>query len=293
VHGPVIGHGRPVCELSMEREGRRRVRDRSLFQAVFRPGERFRQTEVYRSVVRHPRPDTPRGRAMLSFHNLFLHIYPVKVPRRLLGWRATFRLGFIASVLFMILLISGMYLMFFYHPAVPQAYFDMHEIGTSFAFGQFFRNAHRWSAHLMVIVVLLHLLRVFYAGAYRPPRQFNWVVGVLLLLLTLGLSFTGYLLPWDQLAFWAITVGTNIAGYVPVLGDQARQILLGGPDVGDAALLRFYVFHIYALPGLLMLFLSVHIWRVRKDGFAIADRETVEEPAGASEPVPEEAHRDA
>jgi quinol-cytochrome oxidoreductase complex cytochrome b subunit len=277
----------------MAGDGKRRERSGEAYRSIFHPGDRFRQSEVYRSVVRHPKPDTPRGRAMTSFHNLFLHVYPVKVPRQVLGWRATFRLGFIASVLFMMLFVSGMYLMFFYHPAVPQAYFDMHELRTGIAFGQFVRNIHRWSAHLMVVLVLLHLLRVFYAGAYKAPRQFNWVVGVVLLLLTLGLSFTGYLLPWDQLAFWAITVGTNIAGYVPVLGDKARQILLGGPDVGDAALLRFYVLHIYVLPSLIVLFLSVHIWRVRKDGFAIADREAREEPAGAGEPGPEEAQGDA
>jgi quinol-cytochrome oxidoreductase complex cytochrome b subunit len=265
-----------------------RERSGEVYRSIFHPGDRFRQSEVYRAVVRHPKPDTPRGRAMTSFHNLFLHIYPVKVPRQVLGWRATFRLGFIASVLFMMLFISGMYLMFFYHPAVPQAYFDMHELHTGIAFGQFVRNIHRWSAHLMVVVVLLHLLRVFYAGAYKAPRQFNWVVGVVLLLLTLGLSFTGYLLPWDQLALWAITVGTNIAGYVPVLGDKARQILLGGPDVGDAALLRFYVLHIYALPSLVVLFLSVHIWRIRKDGFAIVDRGTPDQQVVAGEPEREE-----
>jgi quinol-cytochrome oxidoreductase complex cytochrome b subunit len=251
----------------------RRIRNTDLYRSVFHPGERFRQTEVFRSVVRHPPPDTPRGRAMTSFHNLFLHVYPVKVPRDVLGWRATLRLGFIASVLFLILFVSGTYLMFFYHPAVPQAYFDMHTLHTSVAFGQFIRNIHRWSAHLMVLVVFLHLIRVFYAGAYRAPRQFNWVVGVVLLLLTLLLSFTGYLLPWDQLAFWAITVGTNIAGYVPLLGDSARQILLGGREVGGDALLRFYVLHIYVLPSLVVLLLSVHIWRVRKDGFAVASRE--------------------
>jgi cytochrome b6 len=210
---------------------------------------------------------------MTSFHNFFLHVYPVKVPRRILSFRSTFRLGFIATVLFTILFISGMYLMFFYHPAVPEAYFDMHGLSTGVAFGQFVRNIHRWAAHLMVVAVVLHMLRVFYSGAYKRPRQFNWIVGMGLLLLTLGLSFTGYLLPWDQLAFWAITVGTNIAGYVPILGDHARQILLGGPDVGGAALLRFYVLHIYALPFLLVLLLGVHIWRVRKDGFAVADRD--------------------
>ena len=131
---------------------------------------------------------------------------------------------------------------------MPDAYFDMHNLATSVAFGQFVRNIHRWSAHLMVLVVCLHMLRVFYSGAYKPPRQFNWVIGVGLLLLTLALSFTGYLLPWDQLAFWAITVGTNIAGYVPILGDGARHILLGSTEVGAPALLRFYVLHIYVLP---------------------------------------------
>lgn len=213
---------------------------------------------------------------MTSFHNFFLHLYPVKIPRRVLSFRSTFRLGFISTVLFVILFVSGMYLMFFYLPSVPEAYVDMHEIHTSVAFGQFVRNIHRWSGHLMVVLVFLHMLRVFYAGAYRAPRQFNWMIGVALLLLTLALSFTGYLLPWDQLAFWAITVGTNVAGYVPVLGDSARQILLGGPEVSAEAVLRFYVFHVYVLPALAVLLLAVHIWRVRKDGFAVADREEIE-----------------
>ncbi|HYT80532.1 MAG TPA: cytochrome b N-terminal domain-containing protein [Actinomycetota bacterium] len=265
----------------MAKEGRngKRLRDNVLFQAVFNPGPRFRRTELYRSVVRHPPLDTPRGRAMTSFHNFFLHIYPVKVPRKVLSWRSTLRLGFIAAVLFLILYISGMYLMFFYHPAVPEAYFDMHNLSTGVAFGQFVRNIHRWSAHLMVLVVFLHLLRVFFSGAYKRPRQFNWLIGVGLFILTLGLSFTGYLLPWDQLAFWATTVGTNIAGYVPFMGDTARKVLLGGPDVSGAALLRFYVLHIYVLPTLVVLLLCVHIWRVRKDGFAVADRA---EPEGRS-----------
>lgn len=272
----------------MANDGRRRVRDSELYKAFLHPAERFRHTEVFQAVVRHPRADTPRGRAMTSFHNFFLHVYPVKVPRRVLSFRSTFRLGFIATVLFTILFISGMYLMFFYHPAVPQAYFDMHNLATSVAFGQFVRNIHRWSAHLMVLVVFIHLLRVFYSGAYKAPRQFNWMIGVGLLVLTLLFSFTGYLLPWDQLAFWAITVGTNIAGYVPLMGDRARQILLGGPDVGGNALLRFYVLHIYVLPVLLGLLLAIHIWRVRKDGFAVADRAEEESAAAPAEPAPEE-----
>jgi quinol-cytochrome oxidoreductase complex cytochrome b subunit len=262
-----------------------RVRENALFQAIFHPGARLRRSELYESVVRHPPLDTPRGRAMTSFHNFFLHIYPVKVPRKVVSFRSTLRLGFISAVLFSILYISGMYLMFFYHPAVPEAYFDMHNLSTGVAFGQFVRNIHRWSAHLMVLVVFLHMLRVFYSGAYRRPRQFNWLVGVGLLILTLGLSFTGYLLPWDQLAFWATTVGTNIAGYVPLLGDTARRVLLGGPDVSGAALLRFYVLHIYVLPSLVVLLLAVHIWRVRKDGFAAADRVEAPRPQGSRVPA--------
>jgi quinol-cytochrome oxidoreductase complex cytochrome b subunit len=272
----------------MANDGRRRVRDSELYKAIFHPAERFRHTELFQSVIRHPPADTPRGRAMMSFNNFFLHVYPVKVPRKVLSFRSTFRLGFIATVLFTILFVSGTYLMFFYHPAVPQAYFDMHNLATSVAFGQFVRNIHRWSAHLMVVVVFIHLMRVFYAGAYKAPRQFNWVIGVGLLVLTLLFSFTGYLLPWDQLALWAITVGTNIAGYVPLMGDKARQILLGGPDVGGNALLRFYVLHIYVLPALLILLLAVHIWRVRKDGFAVADRVESEHAAPSEQPEREE-----
>jgi quinol-cytochrome oxidoreductase complex cytochrome b subunit len=252
---------------------RRSFRDSGLYRSIVHPGERFRESELGRSIVRHPPATTPRGRSMTSFHNVFLHVYPVKLPRSVLGWRATLRLGFIATVLFAILFVSGTYLMFFYHPAVPQAYFDMHNLATSVAFGQFVRNIHRWAAHLMVLVVFLHLIRVFVSGAYKAPRQFNWLIGVALLVLTLLFSFTGYLLPWDQLSFWAITVGTNIAGYVPVIGGSVQRMLLGGSEVGGTTLLRFYVLHIYALPVLLVVLLSVHIWRVRKDGFATATRD--------------------
>jgi quinol-cytochrome oxidoreductase complex cytochrome b subunit len=259
---------------------------------MFHPGRSFTRTELYTSAIRHPAPTTPRGRALTSFHNFFLHLYPVKVPRQIVGLRTTLRLGFIAATLYLILFVSGMYLMFFYHPATPDAYFDMHSLSTAVAFGRFVRNVHRWSAHLMVLVVFLHLLRVFYAGAYRRPRQFNWVIGVVLLLLTLLLSFTGYLLPWDQLSYWAITVGTNIAGYVPVLGAQVRTLMLGGNEVSAATLLRFYVLHIYFLPALMTLVLAIHIWRVRKDDFAVVDRRA-EESEGSRDGTKEVADVEA
>ena len=261
----------------MSKDGTR-VRDSGWYTALFHPGRTFKGSEAYRSAIRHPSPSTSRGRAMQSFQNFFLHVYPVKVSRSVLKGRSTLRLGFIASVLFLILFVSGMYLMFFYPPSVPDAYFAMHRLATGVAFGQFVRNIHRWSAHLMVLVVFLHLMRVFYAGAYRAPRQFNWVIGVGLLVFTLLMSFTGYLLPWDQLSFWAITVGTNIAGYVPLLGSSVHTMLLGGSEVSGETLLRFYVLHIYLLPALLILGLGIHIWRVRKDGFAVDDRDR--EPRG-------------
>jgi quinol-cytochrome oxidoreductase complex cytochrome b subunit len=121
----------------------------------------------------------------------------------------------------------------------------------------------------MVLVVILHMVRVFYAGAYKRPRQFNWVLGVGLLAITLGFSFTGYLLPWDQLSYWAVTVGTSLVHYVPVLGGKLSDILIGGEQIGQATLQRFYALHVAVLPVLLALLLMVHIWRVRKDGFAV------------------------
>jgi quinol-cytochrome oxidoreductase complex cytochrome b subunit len=230
---------------------------------------RMRQSEVWRSVFRHPPLDTPRGRALQSFSNVFLHVYPVKVPARVLRLRYSWRLGYIASVLFGILVTTGVYLMFFYTPSVTSAYGDMQHLRTGVGFGQLVRNVHRWSAHLMVLVVLAHMVRVFLAGAYKRPRQFNWALGMALLTLTLGFSFTGYLLPWDQLSYWAVTVGTNLMNYVPLVGGVLRELLIGGEQIGQATLQRFYALHVAVLPLALGLLLTVHIWRVRKDGFAV------------------------
>ena len=230
---------------------------------------RIKRSDAWRSAFRHPSLDTPRGRALQSFSNVFLHVYPVKIPRRVLRLRYSFRLGYIATVLFGILLVTGVYLMFVYTPSVGSAYGDMQRLKTGVGFGQLIRNVHRWAAHLMVLVVGLHLVRVFYAGAYKKPREFNWVIGVMLFLLTLAFSFTGYLLPWDQLSYWAVTVGTDLVHYVPAVGGKLQDLLIGGPQVGQSTLLRFYALHVAVLPGLLALMLVVHIWRVRKDGFAV------------------------
>lgn len=221
---------------------------------------------VWRSMVRHGFTDSNRNRSLAIFQNFFLHMHPVKVRKKALEIRHTYYLGGISLVLTAILTATGVLLMFYYHPSVPQAYQDMKELQFTVDNGSFLRNMHRWAAHAMVIAIFLHMLRVFYHGAYRPPRQFNWVLGVLLLILTLLLSYTGYLLPWDQLAYWAVTVGTNMARATPFLGEKFRFLLLGGNVVGANALIRFYVLHCVVLPLILSVIIAVHIWRTRKDG---------------------------
>lgn len=241
---------------------------------------------VFRSIFRHSFADTNRNRSLAVFTNFFLHIHPVKVNVRAIQFTRTFYLGGLASAAFIILVVTGIFLMFYYHPSVPRAYEDMKDLQFVVYMGPFLRNLHRWAAHAMVALVLLHMVRVFFAGAYRPPREFNWVIGVFLLLLTILLSYTGYLLPWDQLAYWGVTVGTNMADSVPLLGQHIKFLLLGGTEVNENALLRFYVLHCVVLPAFLVLLLSVHIWRVRKDG-GIYLSETASNPAGES-PAAEE-----
>ena len=224
------------------------------------------QNRVWRSIVRHGYPDTNRNRALMIFTNFFLHTHPVKVRLRAIAWNRTFYLGVLSATAFFVCAVTGILLMFYYRPSVPQAYEDMKDIVFIVSAGKFLRNLHRWAAHAMVLLVFLHMVRVFFAGAYRPPREFNWVIGVGLLVTTLLLSFTGYLLPWDQLAYWAITVGTNMAKAVPLIGPDIRFLLLGGNQIGENTLIRFYVLHCIGLPLALILLLSVHMWRVRKDG---------------------------
>jgi quinol-cytochrome oxidoreductase complex cytochrome b subunit len=222
---------------------------------------------VFHSIFRYGKiPQDPEGQSYAIFNNLFLHIHSVKVSRHALRFTYTFGLGLICAIFFGILTFTGIWLMFYYIPTSEEAFNRMLDLRSAIPFGFVLRNMHKWSAELMVLFVILHMARVFFTGAYKPPREFNWVIGVILMVLTLGLSFTGYLLPWDQLAFWAITVGTAIAGYVPVMGGTIREFLLGGDVVGQEALIRFYVLHVVLLPAILTLVLAVHIWRIRKDG---------------------------
>jgi quinol-cytochrome oxidoreductase complex cytochrome b subunit len=224
------------------------------------------ESRFWRSFFRHGWPDNPLDRSLAMTSNLFFHLHPVKISRKSLRWSYSFGLGVLSIILFGVLVWTGVLLMFYYVPSVERAYPTIKQIQLSVPLGQLTRNMHRWSAHAMVLIVILHMARVFYTGAYKPPREFNWIVGVVLLLLTLGASFTGYLLPWDQLSYWAITVGTNIAGYAPAVGTAVRTTLLGGTEVGQNALIRFYTLHIAFLPLMLVLLISLHLWRVRKDG---------------------------
>ncbi len=226
----------------------------------------LRETRVWKSIFRRGPARTNRTRSLAIFGSIFLHILPVKVREKSLRFRATYYAGSFSFLLFMVLSITGVLLMFYYHPAVPEAYRDMKDLRFVVSNGVFLRNLHRLAAHVMVVAVFWHMFHVFFRGGYKPPHEFNWVVGVGLLLVTLFLSYTGYLLPWDQLAFWAITVGTNIISYVPALGHPIRFLLLGGHIISENALLRFYVLHCIILPLAAVVLIAVHFWRIQKDG---------------------------
>ncbi len=239
------------------------------------------------SVVRHGRPDSDRARSQTVMHNFFLHVMPTRVHIRTLKFSTTLGLGIITLSLFVILVVTGVLLMIYYKPDVNQAYDSMWDIMYVVPTGRFMRNIHRWSAHAMVACVIIHMARVFYTSAYKKPRQFNWVAGMGLFVITLFLSFTGYLLPWDQLAYWAITIGSNIAQSPRELtnalgitqyfdiGGMQKELLLGAHYVGQEALTRFYVLHVMILPILLSGILGIHFWRIRKDGGLARPADTV------------------
>lgn len=197
-----------------------------------------------------------------DFHRMF----SARVREAQLGFRATWYLGALTLGTFTIQVSTGLLLMLYYHPSIPQGYADMKDLEFVVSSGGMLRSLHRWSAHAMVLLVFLHMAKVFYRRAYQPPRELNWVVGVSLLLATLLLSYTGYLLPWDQLSYWGTTVGASIMSSMPVVGANLKFYLLGGHTVNANALLRFYVLHTMILPLVVILLVGVHLWRLHKDG---------------------------
>src|SRR5919206_491138 len=247
------------------------------------PGTRFwnwlTETQLWTSIFRHGRPDSDRNRVLVMLSNVFLHLHPVRIRKSGVKLRYTWCMGGLSFFLFLVLTFTGLLLMFYYRPTLEYAYTDIVGLREHVPLG-IMREMHRWGAHAMVITVWLHMFRVFMTGSYKPPREFNWSVGVIMLVLTLLLSFTGYLLPWDQLAIWAITVGSNMAratpgvghegpgasllqiGGVPLIhsGSDARFLLLGGRFVSGDTLLRFYVLHCVALPLVVAVLIAVLVW---------------------------------
>ena len=229
-------------------------------------------------------PQDERGRLRYVMDNLVLHLHPTKVNARALKFSYTWGLGGLALLLLSVLVVTGVLLLFVYTPTPDKAYNDILSLQTEVMFGQLIRNLHHWSGNALLIVAVLHLLRVFFTGAFGTPREFNWQLGLALLLLIVAANFTGYLLPWDQLAYWAVTVGTNLLGYIPLVGDKLIAFALGGPEVDAPTLTRFYALHIAIVPLGLFGIASFHIWRVRKDGFSIP-RDLDEQPATSQRKV--------
>ena len=233
---------------------------------------------VFETMFRSGKPNTDRARSSFVFGNVFLHLHTVRTHRWSLRWSTTWGLGILCMASFLITVVTGVLLMFYYKPYPDVAYQSIKDIHFVVPTGQFIRNIHRWAANLMVVGVILHMARVFFTASYRAPREFNWLIGMGLFVVTLGLSFTGYLLPWDQLAYWAITIGANIAQSPREITDALnltdkmdvgglqRQLLLGSDVVGEEALIRFYLLHVMILPLALVSLIAVHFWRIRKDG---------------------------
>jgi len=270
---------KPIAGIGAKLRERREVLREKVKEEV-ESLKRPEKTQLYKSIFRVKHDESERSRALGVLSNVFLHLHPAKVNRDAVRYNYTWGMGGITFYLFIVLTITGVLLMFYYHPTKGQAYRDIIYLMSDVPFGKLLRNMHRWAAHLMVIAVWLHMFRVFLTGSYKKPREFNWCVGVVLLVLTLLLSFTGYLLPDDQLGFWAVTVGTTMAQNTPLLGYQGplgRQLgmtpyndvrfaLLGGSIVDANALLRAYIWHCIAIPLIAGVFMGVHFWRVRKDG---------------------------
>ncbi len=211
-----------------------------------------------------PRSDREASESVVK--NFWLHWFPSRISLRSMSWRYSLWLGTISASLFAILTITGVLLLFFYIPSIQNAYWSIKDLENVVVFGWLLRSQHRWAAHLMVAVVFFHLMRVFFTAAYRDQRVWNWYIGIALLLLTLFLSFSGYILPWDQLGYWALTIGTGIAGAIPFFGKSIQFLLVGGNIIGQSSLLRFFVLHNFFLPVMLLFLFALHMWRIRKDG---------------------------
>jgi quinol-cytochrome oxidoreductase complex cytochrome b subunit len=205
--------------------------------------DRFKVRELLTSIVKHPAPE-----------------YAVSNP--------LYCLGGTAFLCFLILVTTGIFLAMYYKPTPLEAYKSVEHIMLAVPMGSLVRSVHHWAANMMIAAVMLHMIRVYFMAAYKKPRELNWVVGISLLLITTTFGFSGYLLPWDQLAFWATKIGTGIAGSIPIAGVYISLILVGGNDIGAETLTRFYAIHVMILPIAVAVLLMLHFLMVRIQGIS-------------------------
>jgi len=236
--------------------------------------DRFRRS-VFRGPVR-PRDDTDRKRIVLS--HLVLHNRPVRLPEKNIRYTHTWGLGGSSMILFSLLAATGMLLIFVYEPSPDAAYASIVRLRDDVFFGKLVRNIHYWSANFLIVIMLLHMLRVYFTGAYHGARQFNWIIGLGLLLCVLASNFTGYLMPWDQLSYWAITIVTGMIGYVPLIGGRLQDVVRGGPEIGPSTLVDYYAAHTTVLPALIIVIMAFHFWRVRKAEGVVIPRSPEDPP---------------
>lgn len=219
-----------------------------------------------RAVLRgDPPTERPNPRYRVHTTSFLFHIRPRYYQRASTWFTHTFRLGFFSTFFFFVEVITGIILMVYYVPSPAEAYESVLKITNSVPFGSLIRDVHRLGAEGMVIFVFLHMLRTYLTGSYKKERSFTWLTGVVLLLITLFLSFSGYLLPWDQLAYWAVTIGTSMADKAPLIGTELNLLLRGAPDIGAGGLLRFYLLHVIFLPLAAILVISIHYYKVSRE----------------------------
>lgn len=219
-------------------------------------------------------------------NSLILHARPIRVPRRVLRFTHTFGLGGMALVLFMMLVGTGLLMIFIYEPSPERAYQSIVFMQQDILFGRLIRGVHYWSANLLIGVTAFHMLRVFLTGAFHGPRQSNWIIGLSLLFLILLSGFTGYLLPWDQISYWAVTICTEMLGYMPGMGQTLQRVILGGEEIGSATVINFYALHTIVVPLLLVALMTWHFWRVRLAGGVVVPRDSANGPRAGMDYVP-------
>jgi quinol-cytochrome oxidoreductase complex cytochrome b subunit len=228
-----------------------------------------------------------------SFSSFLLHLHPRTVPTETLRFTLSWGLGGMAALLVALLFLSGLLLLLVYQPSIEQAFSSIQTLIREVPFGNWVRNIHHWSANLLVVIALLHLLRVVLTGGFGPERRFNWIVGLCLLFLLLSSNFTGYLLPWDQLAYWAVTICTSMLGYIPICGSWLQELFRGGSEIGASTLANFFVLHVAFIPGTLLILLLWHFWLVRRAGGLVQVTRETDAPVERVAAVPHLIVREA